>query len=166
MPRHDRLRNNIKPMQPLFNTQPLARWRHSRITKWWMSMWRSCSFKGRFRPWSIDLLLFSITIRLHLTRRVLKFGQRFVRKRFLMIKIYHIDVSRHLRPCVEQIWRHVAKTKFCAPRRFKWLLFRMCCLRRQIEVYVFVFDLLHSTRHINNDWRRNKINCTENTDRE
>ena len=53
--------------------------------------------KGRFRPWSSDLLLFSITIRLHLTRRVLKFGQRFARKRFLMIKIYHIDVSRHLR---------------------------------------------------------------------
>ena len=55
------------------------------------------TFKGRFRPWSSDLLRFSITIRLHLTRRVLKFGQRFARKRFLMIKIYHIDVSRHLR---------------------------------------------------------------------
>ena len=41
-------------------------------------------FKGRFRPWSSDLLLFSITIRLHLTRRVLKFGQRFARKRFLL----------------------------------------------------------------------------------
>ena len=40
--------------------------------------------KGRIRPWSSDLLLFSITIRLHLTRRVVKFGQRFARKRFLL----------------------------------------------------------------------------------
>ena len=44
MPRHDRLRNNIKPMQPHFNTQPLPRRRHSRITKWQMSIWRSCAY--------------------------------------------------------------------------------------------------------------------------
>ena len=39
--RHDRLWNNIKPMQSHFNTQPLARWRHSRITKWPVSKWLS-----------------------------------------------------------------------------------------------------------------------------
>ena len=37
VPRHDRLRNNIHPMQPHFNPQPLARWRHSIITKWRVS---------------------------------------------------------------------------------------------------------------------------------
>ena len=38
VPRHDRLRNNIKPMQIHFNPQPLARWRHSIITKWRVSI--------------------------------------------------------------------------------------------------------------------------------
>ena len=37
---------NIKPTQPHFNTQPLARWRHSRITKWRVSMWPSCSYNS------------------------------------------------------------------------------------------------------------------------
>ena len=41
MSRHDRLWNNIKPMQPHCNTQPLARWRHSIITKWRVSKWLS-----------------------------------------------------------------------------------------------------------------------------
>ncbi len=44
--RHDRLRNNIKPMQPHFNAQPLARWQHSIITKWRLSKWRSCSYNS------------------------------------------------------------------------------------------------------------------------
>ena len=46
VPRHDRLRKNIKPMQLHFNTQPLTRWRHSRITQWRVSMWRSCSYNS------------------------------------------------------------------------------------------------------------------------
>ena len=41
MSRHDSLWNNIKPMQLHFNTQPLARWRHSIITKWRVSKWLS-----------------------------------------------------------------------------------------------------------------------------
>ena len=33
-------------MQPHFNTQPLARWRHYRITKWRVSKWHSCSYNS------------------------------------------------------------------------------------------------------------------------
>ena len=68
--------------------------------------------KRTYSAYSSDLLLLPITIRIHLIRRELQLGQRFGRKRFLMITIYHIDGSRHLRPYVDVI---VLRRRFAFP---------------------------------------------------
>ena len=58
MSRHDRLWNNIKPMQPHFNTQPLARWRDSIITKWRVSKWLSWLYNSCDDTHSCDSFIF------------------------------------------------------------------------------------------------------------
>ena len=73
-------------LEPIPHTQnrPIAILINAAVTPTPMPFRRRFNFKGGFRPSSSDLLLFSITTRLHLTRRVLTFGQRLDRKRFLL----------------------------------------------------------------------------------